>query len=69
MTYQTPLPTSGSPGTCSFTSTNKAQYLFTINRNTILGSSYVKNITVNGSTVTTSSSSLESLNLYIANVI
>ena len=70
MSYQSPLPTSSSPSQCLFTPTNKAQYLFTIDKSTILGTSYLKNVTVNGTTIlSTSGSSLTTLLLYSVNVI
>ncbi len=70
MSYQLPLPTSLAPGQCLFTLTNKAQYLFTIDKDTILGTSYLKNVTVNVTNIlSTSGSSLTTMLLYSVNVI
>jgi len=58
------------PGSCSFPATHNAQLLMTVNKNTILGTTNLKNITYNSATQSTSGSALSTLaSLYVQNVI
>jgi hypothetical protein len=66
LVYNTLIP----PGSCSLPATNNAQLLMTINQNTVLGTSSLKNITYNSGTQSTSGTVLSSLpQLYTLNVI
>ena len=69
MTYKVPNPSVSTPGPCSFDLTNKAQLLFTIDQSTILGSSYVKNITYNQTTTFSTSGVALSSVIYSGNII
>jgi hypothetical protein len=46
----TSLNYAAASGTCSITATNNAQYLLTINKNTVLGTSEVKSVVYNSIT-------------------
>ena len=58
---------SGVNGPCQLTATNKAQYLYTINKNTALGTN-LKSVTYNGIMTSTAGTLLSSF-LYTLNVI
>ena len=57
LVYNTLTP----PGSCSLPATNNAQSLMTVNRNTVLGTSSLKNITYNSGTQSTSGTVLSAL--------
>jgi hypothetical protein len=68
LTYTTPTPAVGSPGSCLMSTTNNAQFLLTIDKQTVLGVSNTKSVLFNGNNVSTSGTVLSSL-LYSQNVI
>lgn len=57
-----------SPGVCAITATNNAQYLMTVNKNTVIGTSQLKSVVYNSITQATSGTLLSSF-LYKENVI
>jgi hypothetical protein len=56
------------PATCSPTATSAAQHTFTINKDTVLGTSILKSVKVNDAIMSTSGTVLSSM-LYTQNVI
>jgi hypothetical protein len=58
------------PGSCSLPSINNAQFLMTVDKNTILGTSALKNITFNSATQSTSGTVLSAVpSFFVFNVI
>jgi len=58
------------PGSCSLPLTNNAQFLMTVDKNTILGTSALKNVTYNSGTQSTSGTTLSAVpSLFVLNVI
>jgi hypothetical protein len=69
LTY-TPFATGATVGSCAVTATSNAQLLLTVNKNTVLGTSELKEVNFNGAIHSTSGIALSSLTaLYSTNVI
>ena len=68
LAYQS-FTTKQTEGTCALTPTNNAQFILTVNKDTIIGSSELKSVTYNTSLTETTADTVLSSFLYTQNVI